>query len=115
MTFTESISTCFAKYATFTGRASRSEFWWFYLFCFIVNLPYALLQQLNLSGAWDLIFNLISLAVLIPNVAVTTRRLHDINKSGWWQLIWLTIIGIIVLIYWEAQEGTEGENRFGLQ
>ncbi len=105
MTFGESIKACFSKYAAFDGRAVRSEFWWFALFTFLVSAGAGMVSQ-TLSG-------LFSLAVLLPSLAVGARRLHDIDKSGWWLLLWfLPLIGWIILLVWAAQEGRE-PNRFG--
>ena len=104
MTFGKSISTCFSKYATFDGRASRPEFWWFFLFTFLASAAAGMVSE-TLSG-------LFSLAVLLPSLAVGARRLHDVDKSGWFLLLWLIpIIGWIILIVWAAQEGKE-PNRF---
>jgi uncharacterized membrane protein YhaH (DUF805 family) len=104
MTFGESISTCFSKYATFEGRASRSEYWWFFLFTCLASVASGMVSE-TLSG-------LFSLAVLLPSLAVGARRLHDVNKSGWFLLLWfIPIIGWIVLIVWAVQEGKE-PNRF---
>lgn len=97
MNFGQAISTCFAKYATFSGRASRSEFWWFFLFQILVSIVASMLG--------DVVAGLVSLALLLPALAVGTRRLHDIGKSGWWQLIMLTVIGLLLLIYWWVQPG----------
>ena len=95
MTFIDSIKTCFSKYADFTGRASRSEFWWWALFTIIASI--------SLSVISDKLSLLFSLATLIPYIAVTTRRLHDIDKSGWMQLVGLIpIIGWIIMIVWLA-------------
>ena len=104
MTFGESIKTCFTKYADFTGRASRSEYWWWFLFLVLGNIAASLISE-TVNG-------LFSLATILPTVAVGCRRLHDIDKSGWWQLLnFLPIIGWIVLLYWAVQEGRE-PNRF---
>ncbi len=104
MTFGESIRTCFSKYATFSGRASRSEYWWFFLFNFLVSLGCGMISD-TLSG-------LFSLAVLLPSLAVGVRRLHDIDKSGWFLLVWLIpVVGWIMQIYWATREGKE-PNRF---
>lgn len=104
MTFGESISTCFKKYADFDGRATRSEYWWFVLFTFLVSLTLGIFSEV-LSGVF-------SLGVLLPFLAVGARRLHDINKSGWFLLVWfIPIIGWIVMIVWAIQEGKE-PNRF---
>ena len=98
MTFQESIKVCFTKYADFSGRASRSEYWWFFLFVVVVSIV--------LSFISSIISMLFSLATLIPSIAVASRRLHDTNRSGWWQLIVLIpLIGIIVILVFLAQEG----------
>lgn len=105
MTFGDSIKICFSKYADFNGRASRSEFWWFALFGFLVSLV--------LGFIFPLLSNLFCLGVLLPSLAVGARRLHDIDKSGWLQLVWLIpIIGVILMIYWAVQPGG-GPNRYG--
>ncbi|MDP1741932.1 DUF805 domain-containing protein [Polaromonas sp.] len=98
MNFGQAISTCFSKYATFSGRASRPEFWWFFLFQILVSIAASMLG--------DIVAGLVSLALLLPALAVGARRLHDIGKSGWWQLIMLTVIGFLLLIYWWAQPGS---------
>ena len=105
MTFTESISACFSKYATFTGRASRSELWWFVLFLVLVSAACGIFSE------WlSMVF---TLATLVPAIAVTTRRLHDVDMSGWMQLIGLIpIVGWILVIVWCCQVGKE-PNRFG--
>lgn len=104
MTFGESISTCFSKYANFDGRATRSEYWWFFLFTFLVSAALSIFSE-ALSGVF-------SLGVLLPSLAVGVRRLHDIDKSGWFLLLWfIPIIGWIILIVWAVQEGKE-PNRF---
>lgn len=80
MNFGEAIKSVFSKYATFSGRARRSEFWYFFLFNALVSIGLSVIPFLNfLSFLW-------SLAVLIPMLAVTVRRFHDIGKSGWWYL-----------------------------
>ncbi|MCD6581620.1 MAG: DUF805 domain-containing protein [Desulfuromusa sp.] len=98
MTFQESIRVCFSKYADFSGRADRSEYWWFILFIVIVSLATSMVSSV-LSG-------LFSLGTLLPSIAAATRRLHDTNRSGWWQLIlFIPVIGAIVLIVFLAQGG----------
>ncbi len=104
MTFGESISTCFSKYATFEGRASRSEYWWFCLFALLGSLATGMVSEV-LSG-------LFSLAILLPSLAVGARRLHDIDKSGWFLLVGLVpLVGWIILIVWAVQESKE-PNRY---
>ena len=104
MTFGESISTCFTKYAAFDGRASRSEFWWWFLFTFLASAATGIVSQ-SLSA-------LFSLGVMLPSLAVGARRLHDTNRSGWFLLLWfIPLIGWIILIVWAVQESIE-PNRF---
>jgi uncharacterized membrane protein YhaH (DUF805 family) len=98
MKFQESVKVCLTKYADFTGRATRSEYWWFVLFIVLVSAATSLVSH-TLSG-------LFSLATLLPSLAAAARRLHDTNRSGWWQLICLVpVVGLIVLIVFLAQEG----------
>jgi len=118
MEFTQSINHCFKHYSDFTGRASRSEFWWFFLFTVLVSIAAEILDHLwgsYLTNDWG-VFYIIQLVILIlPSLAVGARRLHDIGKSGWWQLIALTIIGIILLFVWFATDGAKKNNQFGKQ
>ena len=116
MDFQTSIKTCFNKYADFSGRALRSEFWWFVVFSLLGGIVTVIIDVMILGysvesyGPINLIF---TVALILPGIAVTTRRLHDINKSGWWQLIELTIIGILLIIIWNATEGEKKKNKYG--
>jgi uncharacterized membrane protein YhaH (DUF805 family) len=102
MTFQESIRICFKKYADFTGRAGRPEYWWFILFIIVAGLAASMIS--------DVLGAVFSLATLLPSISAATRRLHDTNRSGWWQLICLVpVIGLIVLIVFLAQEGKGAE------
>jgi|TARA_B110000037_G_scaffold111605_1_gene128750 uncharacterized membrane protein YhaH (DUF805 family) len=111
-----SIKTCFNKYADFSGRALRSEFWFFCLFTFLGGIITVIIDVMILGysvesyGPINLIF---SVGVLLPSFAVTTRRLHDINRSGWWQLLYITIIGIVLVVIWCATEGENKKNKYG--
>ena len=106
MEFGEAVKTFFRKYTDFKGRARRSEFWFAYLFTVIVSLPLSLLE-ISLSLVW-------SLAILIPSLAVSSRRLHDTNTSfGYFWLILIPLVGIILLIVKWATDSTPGANRFG--
>ena len=98
MGFGEAIKVCFNKYADFSGRASRAEFWWFYLFTFLVSLISC--------GVACLVF-------LIPQYAVGARRLHDTGRSGWLQLLGLVPFVGLILIYWWVLEGDQGTNQYG--
>ncbi|RJF97256.1 DUF805 domain-containing protein [Noviherbaspirillum saxi] len=105
MTFTESIKTCLSKYADFKGRASRSEYWWFALFITLTGLVLSFVSE-TLSG-------LFYLGILLPSIAAATRRLHDTDRSGWFQLIGLIpVLGWIAIIYFLAQP-PQASNRFG--
>lgn len=106
------------KYAVFQGRARRKEFWMFVLFnilfSFILGVVDALIGTYNWQSDTGLLSSIYSLFVILPNLAVTTRRLHDINRSGWWQLLYLLpIIGWLVLLYFFVSKGNIGANRFG--
>ncbi|MDP3678949.1 MAG: DUF805 domain-containing protein [Methylotenera sp.] len=106
MNFQESIRLCFQKYADFNGRAKKPEYWWFFLFCFLVAL---LLEVVASSVSW-----IFTLATLIPSFAVGSRRLHDTNKSGWFQLLWLIpLLGWIAMIYLLVQESDAEANQYG--
>jgi len=102
----KAVKTCLTKYAEFNGRAARPEFWWFMGAQFVVGLI--------LNMVLPMLGGLFSLAMLVPSLAAGSRRLHDIGKSGWLQLLGLIpIIGCILLIYWAAQPGEPGANKYG--
>ena len=116
MTFQKSIETYFKKYFVFDGRAKRSEFWWFVLFCFLLGIVTAFLDVVVLGYAWAQygpINTIANLILTIPLLSAGARRLHDTNRSGWWQLIIITIVGYIPLIIWLASEGKKKKNKFG--
>lgn len=106
MNFIDAVKTCLSKYVNFKGRATRSEYWWFVLFVTIIQgttIPFSLTIQA------------IAVAVLaLPMLAAGVRRLHDINRSGWWYWICLIpAIGVFILLYWLISEGTQGANDYG--
>mgnify|MGYP000271174933 FL=1 len=115
MTFQQSIQTCLNKYADFKGKASRSEYWWFFLFTVIVGVITGILDVVIFPGFTEtlgtgplrLLFNV---AVITPGIAVGARRLHDTNRSGWWQLLYLTVLGIPVVWIFMALPTREDEN-----
>ena len=150
MTFTESVKTClFRKYAVFRGRAARSEYWWFTLFGWIFGeLPLqftgalseddlvVIASQIPITVLWGIIIIpfILALTLLLPGLAVTCRRLHDIGRSGWWSLVILlslliSLVGpmssferdfkmiaavpMVVLLIFLLRKGTSGNNRFG--
>ena len=104
MGFVEAIKACFGKYATFEGRARRSEYWYFGLFGFVVGL---------VLGWIPVVGMLISLAFLLPSIAVGVRRLHDVGKSGWWYLLVFVPIANLVLIYFYILDSQAGTNEYG--
>ena len=105
MSFTESVNTVFSKYADFTGRAARSEYWWFVLFTVLATLVLAMFSGVLAAG--------FCLLTVIPSITVATRRLHDSGRSGWMQLIYLLpFIGGLILLYFLVQP-SDGPNRFG--
>jgi uncharacterized membrane protein YhaH (DUF805 family) len=106
------------KYAVFSGRARRAEYWYFVLFNIIVVIVLSLIDVLlgtfNIVQGVGLLSGIYSLAVLIPTLAVTVRRLHDIDRTGWWILINLIpLVGTIVLLVFAVTDGTPGNNRYG--
>ena len=106
------------KYAVFSGRSRRMEFWYFVLFNIIVAVVLALIDTLlgTTTGvsSFGLLSGIYSLAVIIPSLAVTVRRLHDIDRTGWWIFINLIpLIGTIVLLVFAVTDGTPGSNRYG--
>ncbi|HEY3115437.1 MAG TPA: DUF805 domain-containing protein [Chloroflexota bacterium] len=111
--FQTAIRTSFNKYATFTGRAARAEFWYFALFRLIVAIVAGILDNAIFRGASPL-GAITSLALLLPSLAVSVRRLHDLDKSGWWVLIgFIPVVGWIVLLIWNVNRGTVGPNQYG--
>lgn len=114
MNFKDAIVSCLKNYVTFSGRALRSEFWFWALFCFILNIVAGTLDMAIFSDSDNPpMQTIIGVVTLLPSLAVGARRLHDIDRTGWWQLISLTLIGIILLIVWWCKAGTPGTNRFG--
>ncbi len=106
---TNSVISCFNKYFDFETRSSRKEFWYWQLFRILMFLSITFIESLGLSG---LLF-ISNFIFLIPEIAVSIRRLHDINKSGWWILLTITIIGIIPLTYFYCIKGDDGVNDYG--
>lgn len=112
MDFKTSITTCFKKYGTIQGRASRSEYWYFVLF---YSILFTITIFLSIaSETLGLILNtLVGLGFLIPLITAGVRRLHDIDKSGWFMLLSLIPLINFVLLYFFVKKGTEGTNKFG--
>jgi uncharacterized membrane protein YhaH (DUF805 family) len=105
MNLGQSIKVCLSKYADFSGRASRSEYWWFMLFGVLISCAGASIN--------DTVYGLVCLALLLPHLAVAVRRLHDINHSAWWILLLFIPIANIVIIIWFCMRGTVGSNEYG--
>ncbi len=121
MAFGEAVRTCWRKYGDFDGRAARAEFWWWVLFVAVVQtlasvvlgLGLALFQNSGfLQWLLVLIFMVIVLAFILPSIAVSVRRLHDRDLSGWWYLLGFVPFGSLVLFVWYVLPGTKGPNRF---
>lgn len=98
------------NYATFSGRARRSEYWMFVLFNVIVSM---VLAAVDAAMGTNLLGVIYALAAFIPGLAVAVRRLHDTGKSGWWFLINFTVIGIIVFLVFMFQDSQHGDNEYG--
>lgn len=117
MGFGETIASVFGKYATFSGRASRSEYWYFVLFYFLLSFGANFLLvgfTFNGPGAIELFASLIPLAFFLPSLAVAVRRLHDIDRTGWWLLIaFIPLIGAIILLVFACTAPSPGQNRYG--
>ncbi|MET3496973.1 DUF805 domain-containing protein [Variovorax boronicumulans] len=105
MNFQTAMKTCFAKFADFSGRASRSEFWWFVLGEVVVLIVASLIHQI--------VYLIAALGFLVPALAVGARRLHDIGKSGWFQLLMLIPLVNLVLIYFYVQPSQPESNAHG--
>ncbi len=106
------------KYAQFSGRARRKEYWYFVLFNILISIALVIVDSvtgtLNNETGYGLLSGIYSLAVLIPSLAVGFRRLHDTGRSAWWLLIGLIpVIGAIVLIVFMVQDSEAGDNRYG--
>ncbi|MEC7761363.1 MAG: DUF805 domain-containing protein [Pseudomonadota bacterium] len=126
MNMMQAVKSVYSNYFTFSGRSRRAEFWWFYLFYLIVYFVLGMIDAVvfgttttspgSFSAQTDtpILSGLFALATLIPNLALGVRRMHDIDRKGWWLLISLIpLVGIIVLIVWFAKAGDAGPNRFG--
>jgi|SRR5271169_4657524 uncharacterized membrane protein YhaH (DUF805 family) len=114
MGFSEAIATCFRKYVVFSGRAQRPEYWYWFLFGLLIAILAAIVDHAIFGPKTEVISTLTSLGLLLPGLAVIVRRLHDIDRSGWWILIGLVPLGgVIILIVFACLRGTPGPNRFG--
>lgn len=115
MGFQDAVRTGFQKYTDRSGRATRSEFWWWFLFVVIGNVVASIIDS-ALFGAqgFPLVGIVFGFALLLPTICVAARRLHDRDMSGWWLLLWLVpFVGGLIILILCALEGTKGDNRFG--
>ena len=142
MGFGQAFSTCMRKYADFSGRATRPEYWWFYLAVFLIELPFSIALQISMMTAMEPLLNklnanetlsfrevmdaidwnrmagaailltIVSLALWLPSLAVGVRRLHDIGQSGWWMLLQIVGLGIVLLVMF-VLDGQPKENQWG--
>ena len=111
MTFGEAVRSGFDHYVKFDGRASRPAFWWWVLFVVLASVG---ANIIDLAIGAPVFSAIVGLGLLLPNLSVSIRRLHDTDRTGWWVLIWLIpLIGWIVLLVFYLQQGDAGENRFG--
>ena len=116
MNFVEAVESFFTKYTIIDGRSSRSEYWYVVLFSNLITIPLDFIEMLLFDKEfWDPMFlsTIFLFIIFIPLITLTARRFHDINMSGWWQLIPITIIGVIPYIYWLAKKGDDTNNKYG--
>jgi uncharacterized membrane protein YhaH (DUF805 family) len=113
VTMRTAVKTVLSKYATFRGRARRSEYWYFALFQLIAYMVAGVLDYV-IFGRQSLFSAIVGLGLLIPVLAVSVRRLHDTNRSGWWLFLSLVpFIGGVILLIWFCSKGAAEANRFG--
>lgn len=110
MSFVEAVSVCLSKYVTFSGRARRSEYWWFALMAAGVNVIAAIVDNVAGSSIFAIVAGL---ALVLPGLAVSIRRLHDTNRSGWWYLLIFVPFGAIALIVFYCQDSAPAVNTYG--
>ena len=110
--------TALRKYAVFTGRSRRSEYWYFALFYFLILFALSIVDvfagTMSVEAEIGLFSGIFGLAMVIPSIAVGVRRLHDIGKSGWWILIgFIPLVGWIILLVWACRDSQPGANAYG--
>ena len=116
--FGEAINRGVRNYAICSGRATRAESWWWVLFIVLAGIAFGVIDTvtgtMGMFGDSGLLGQLFELAVLVPSLALAARRLHDINRTGWWLLLlFVLVIGWVVLIVWAIKRGDEGPNKYG--
>lgn len=102
-----------SKYAQFTGRSRRSEYWYFFLVNILISYGLTILGAVTEIGIFGILGGLASLALLIPGIAVAVRRMHDVGRSGWWLLIGLIPLAGLVVLYWAVSDSQPGANQWG--
>jgi len=119
MNMKEAVISVLTNWKNFSGRASRSEFWYFMLASIILGLIVSLIElatglvSIEESNATGPLSSILNLLLAIPSIAVTSRRLQDYGYSGWWQLSYITLIGIFVVLLWCMLSAKEDENQWG--
>lgn len=114
LSFEAAVKRVFNNYANFQGRASRAEFWWFMLFCFCVNAVFGILTAITGLSIFNYLDGLFGLAIIVPVLAVSWRRLHDTGRAGgWWFINFVPLVGSIIFIIWAVQPSEPQPNRFG--
>jgi uncharacterized membrane protein YhaH (DUF805 family) len=116
MTFFEAVAKCYRKYFVFKGRASRSEYWWCFLAAFLFAWPLRLAE--TEEGNWfallTVVYFTLTISIVMPLVSAWTRRMHDVEKSGWsWLFILIPVVGFILLMRWATKEGSQVTNKYG--
>ena len=113
MSFSEAVKSGFDHYAKFDGRASRPAFWWWFLFTILVAIALQIMDGIIFNESM-LLTIVVWLGLILPNLSVSIRRLHDTDRSGWWVLIgFVPIIGFIVLLVFYLQKSDPGGNSYG--
>lgn len=113
-TFVNSITICFNRYFQFRGRAPRAEYWYFALFTALVGLGAGFVDGIWLGSQIRVFSSIVNIVLFIPSLAVWTRRMHDLDRTGWWWLLMLVpVIGWLILLVWACSAGTRGRNRYG--
>ena len=116
MTFFEAVGKCYRKYFVFKGRASRAEYWWCFAAAFLFAWPLLLSETADgsLYTILSFIYFILTLSVVIPLLAAWTRRMHDVDRSGWnWLFVFAPIFGWILLFRWTTKEGSPEANKYG--
>ena len=127
MNFTDAVKAYFLKWNDFRSRSSRSEYWWATLFVTLASIPVGFIigfvigflfaiagfSETTTQTLVGIVMLPVQIFIIIASTCLVIRRLHDVDKSGWWYLIMFTIIGLIPLIIWYCSKGTDGDNRFG--